>query len=294
MNATVELYHQQLLEHAEYLRYLTDMRGLTLETIQRMKLGYSDGHQLIRRIHAQGLPLPRLMEIGLISQKFKEMLRRRITFPVWRGNDAVYIIGRATQPWQADVKYLGLNDDIVTKQPMIAGVAHRGSIIVEGAVDFALLLQWGLDSDYLLIGLLGTAFEVALAQVISQMSPIAYICTDQDWVGKQTALKLAAALKKRGIQPIVFVDADRNQSVGEWVARTQQKSKLSEQERNKLPKGQAEMRAVQALIQQDCVQWVHWGNRAKDPGDLGTRGEEGKQVFLTALEEMSTKGARPS
>ena len=211
----------------------------------------------------------------------------RIILPVWRGDDVIYLIGRATQPWQADVKYLGLNNDVVTKQPMVAGIARRGSIFVEGAVDFALMLQWGLDRDYLLVGLLGTAFEFVIEQLISKMSPAAVICTDQDWPGKQTALKLATALRERGIQPYVLMDADRHQQVLAWVARTEKKTRLSDPQREKLPKGRAEIKTVQSLMEQRFIQWVHWENKAKDPGDLGALGEHGRLLFLDALSSVT-------
>ena len=280
--------------------YLVKKRGLSLATIQRLKIGYSDGVGLIRHVHQLGLPVARLAEIGLITPNFKEHLRERIVFPVLRGNHTVYLIGRATKRWQAEVKYLGLPSGVVTKQPMIAGTPaaggtpFRGAIFVEGAVDFAVLVNWGLDGEWLIVGLLGTACEAVVKDLTSsgQLPLRAVLALDQDWAGKQAALKLALALGQHGVRSTVLVDADRHDVVGAWVRRAEQKFELTAREAAKLSSGQSEIETVAELSTAGFAHWVHWGNGVKDPGDLGARGEEGRAMLIGVLAVAASSSAQ--
>jgi|GEM_PF-2263856 len=304
LDVSTEWYHQRLIEYLDrqlvevddngvartstLRQYLVDRRGLSLVTAQRLKLGYADGVSLIQHIRQSGLPVERLADIGLVNPRLVEHVRERIVFPVLRGDHTVYLIGRATRRWQDDVKYLGMPNGVVTKQPMVTGTPKRGVIFVEGAVDFAVLVQWGLDAEWLIVGLLGTASEAAVHLLLAsrQLPPTAVLALDQDWAGKQAALKLARILRDRGVKSKVPVDADRHEAISAWVERMEQKPELSAREAEKLPSGQSEIETIAELTTDGFVHWVRWGNRVKDPGDLGARGAEGQAMLLQALDSM--------
>lgn len=280
LDAATTYYQSALGRAPTVLRYLHE-RGLNDEMIRRLRIGYSDGG-LGRALFAQGVDLATAARIGLLSSH-GEHLHSRIVFPVGDSQDRpVWMIGRALAAEMA-TKYLGLPDGLVHKQPMVMGAARHGSIWVEGAFDLAALVQWGLSDDYLLIGLLGTAFEAVVQHLLPRLPPNACICTDQDAAGKQAALKLATVLAAHGIQPRVFADADRHALVSAWVARTEKKRRLSDRERKKLTEGTVEVETVQALTEQRFIRWVRWANTAKDPGDLGAMGERGRTMFLDGL-----------
>jgi DNA primase len=195
LNAAAECYHAQLHTHPKPLRYLMSERGLTPPTIHKLKMGYSDGGALIRHIHQSGLPVTRLLTLGLITGRFDEMLCRRVIFPVLRGEIAVYMIGRAMERGGTRVKYLGLPDGLVHKQPMLLGTPTRGVIWVEGPFDVAALVQWGLDANYLLIALLGTAYMHAVERLQDHFANVPhYIALDQDDAGEQAASAMMNSL----------------------------------------------------------------------------------------------------
>jgi DNA primase len=204
LNAAAAWYHTQLLNSPKPLRYLTAERGLTLETIRKMKIGYSNGRMLIRHIHAHGLPVTRLLTLRLVTGRYNELMCRRVIFPVVQDEDVVYMIGRATSEEGKRVKYLGLPDGLVHKQPLVKGTPRLGVIWVEGPFDVAALVQWGLDADYLLVGLLGTA-HAQMRNIVNHCSPALphYIALDQDNPGEQAAEKLRGSLQASSVGQVV-------------------------------------------------------------------------------------------
>jgi DNA primase len=280
LDAATEHFHTALWRAPAVLDALHG-RGLADGTLRRLRIGYARG-DLGQALFGQGYDLRLAARAGLISPR-GEFMRGRIVIPVLdTQGSTVWMIGRAVKTGDAP-KYLGLPEGLVHKQPMIVGTAQRGTIWVEGAFDLAALVQWGLDEAYLLIALLGTAFEATVQQLLPQLTPQTIVCTDQDFAGKQAGLKLAMLLRAHGVEATVLVDADRRTAMAAWVARAQQKPVLSDQERAKLTQGQNELAAVEALASQHLLRWVKWSNAAKDPGDLCKMGERGQSLFFDAL-----------
>ena len=282
MAAATTYYQSALQRHPSALAYL-HKRGLTDETLAKLRIGYADGG-LGRALFAQGIDLALAAHIGLITSR-GEMLRGRAVFPVFDAQARpIWMIARALRDADAP-KYLGLPDGLVHKQPMVLGTPKRGTIWVEGAFDVAALVQWGLGADYLIVGLLGTASESVVERVIAQLPPNSLIALDQDLAGKQAALKLATHLREQGLHPAVLVDADRHDRVTACLAHMKTKPQPSdhERERTKLLMGEAEVAITQTLSDQQFSRWVRWGNHHKDPGSLCKLGQPGRTLFLAAL-----------
>lgn len=258
-------YYQHTLQQTPQAQALLHRRGLTDETIQALRLGYSDG-TLVRGLHLAGQNLALAARIGLLNPR-GELLANRLIFPVLDLHDApVWLIGRATQDRQQP-KYLGLPDGLTHKRPMTSGVAKRGVLIVEGAIDFATLVQWGMPSDWLCIGLLGTAHGKVTESLAAQHTQARVrLVLDQDTAGKDAALKAALALREHGLQPSIVVDADRHaqQCTSTNVSR--------------------EIALVEQLQQHSLVHWVHWCGMAKDCGDLLMQGQVGEAMFQQAVQ----------
>jgi DNA primase len=210
LNAAVAHYWRVLRDRAgaSAWAYLTasgpNGRCLSETTLERLRVGYSDGLTLARALHALGVNLGVAAQAGLLSQQ-GEMMRGRIVFPVLDGDDAVFLLGRALDR-RHEPKYLGLPDGLAHKQPMVCGQPERGVIVVEGPVDYAALVQWGLDAEFGLMALLGTGHAKAiprLAELAARQRVL--IALDQDKAGQDAALRLMSALTERGLRARVSV-----------------------------------------------------------------------------------------
>lgn len=277
LGAAVAHYQRSLRDPpgAAALAYLHG-RGLSDDTIDRLRLGYAEGLGLARALHAQGFSLALAMRAGLLNPDGTEFLRRRVVFPVLdTDGSAVFLMGRATRAGQQP-KYLGLRDELAHKQPMRAGVPTLGTIIVEGAVDFAALVQWGLPADYACVALLGTAHGMALDWLIARglIASPTRIVLDQDMAGRQNALSLARALAARGYAPKVVMCRHRYAQAAA-AAR-------SDPDPQARARWQAEVDLSRRIAEAGFALGVDWGG-AKDCGDLLQRGAAGREAFAQAL-----------
>ena len=253
-------------------RALLHARGLNDDTLTQMQIGYADGLSLIRALHQAGQSLSLARRVGLLDPHGqREWLRERIVFPIFDPHgDPAFLMGRAIHAGQFP-KYLGLISGAARKQPMVLGTPRQGVIVVEGPIDAAALLQWGLATTHRIVALLGTAHHAALTmlgQNAASALPVV-IALDQDAAGKAAALRLAVALRERGISAQVLVDRDRHRRI-----RTLAKQGDAH--------AQHECGLVKALIDAGVIHGVHWGD-AKDPGELLMHGEAGRESFVAGL-----------
>ncbi len=207
-----------------------------------------------------------------------EAMVQRLIFPVLDRNGApVWMLGRATHDGQQP-KYLGLPDGLTRKRPMVAGHPKRGIMLIEGAVDFAALLQWGMPQAWLCVGLLGTAHSAVIEQ-LAQHHPHAQVVLllDQDAAGKDAALKASLALRERGLQPLIVVDADRHAQQQTFLAANPRLQNTA------LTSVSREVFLVEQMQQHGLVRWVHWSGEAKDCGDLLMQAETGEAMFWQAV-----------
>ena len=267
LRETVACYALNLANTPE-IRQQLHQRGLADGTIAKLQIGYANGN-LARHLHERGQPLSLAAQIGLLTQR-GELLRDRIVFPVLDAEDQpLFLIGRATTPRQQP-KYLGLPDGLVHKRPMMGGHPVHGIVLVEGAVDFAALVQWGVTAEWLCIALLGTAHARVVAHLAARQRgfPVV-IALDQDKAGKEAALKTALALREVGMSSCVVIDADRQayHHAGSVPASDQVR---------------AELALVNEIAKQGFARWVHWHNHTKDCGDLLMQ-TDGAVLFHQAL-----------
>ncbi len=207
LNTAVAHYQHVLAGNTTALYYLKnagpDGRGLSVDTITRLRIGYSDGQTLARALHGSGVNLGLGAQVGLLTQ-YGEMMRSRLVFPVLEGDDAVFMIGRALRKEQ-EPKYLGLSDGLAHKQPMQCGQPDRGVVIVEGPFDYAALVQWRLDAHFQLMALLGVGHTRAVNDLLlMRPKPRVLIALDQDQAGHDAALKLMSTLTDRGIRTTIL------------------------------------------------------------------------------------------
>lgn len=136
-------YHDFLLQTPGAINYLKS-RGLTLDTIKKYKLGFSDGGVLNLQTAWE---VKLAQEAGLVNKSNYELMSQRITIPnLTEDGQCDFLIGRTvtnTKP-----KYLG-----ATVPKPIHGfyeVRHSPIIfIAEGQFDWLTLRQWGYPAAVL-------------------------------------------------------------------------------------------------------------------------------------------------
>jgi DNA primase len=207
LNVAVSHYQQVLSTHPAMLDYLNAPgrggRGLKDQTIERLKIGYSDGLTLARALHTADVNLGLAAQIGLLSPH-GEMMRSRIVFPVLDEADPVFMIGRAVQRDQ-EPKYLGLPDGLAHKQPMRCGRSDRTAIVVEGPMDYAALVQWGLDAEFQLMALLGTGRTRAMGHFMAlSPKPRVLLALDQDQPGQDATRRFMSELAGCGVHATIL------------------------------------------------------------------------------------------
>lgn len=137
LHDVAEKYHKYLKENPGPQKYLED-RGLTPETIDKFKIGYTDGGVLELNF-AYEYELAN--EIGLLSKNGYETLSHRITIPnLIEDRYADFMIGRTVI--NDKIKYLGVR----MPKPICGFYESRNSpilFLVEGNFDYLVLRQWG-------------------------------------------------------------------------------------------------------------------------------------------------------
>lgn len=130
-------YHAYLLNQPGALNYLKQ-RGLTLDTITKYKLGYTDGRVLNLRYAAEH---ELAQSVGLITDGGYEMLSHRVTIPnLIENNLCDFMIGRTVT--HDRVKYLGIR----APKPIYGLYDQRRAPVLfmtEGQFDYLILRQWG-------------------------------------------------------------------------------------------------------------------------------------------------------
>lgn len=129
-------YHDFLMATPGAIRYI-ESRGITRETIEKFKLGYTDGHVLkINWAWEQEMAL----EMGLINKNGFELFAHRITIPNFtEAGLADFLMGRTVT--NDKIKYLGAR----MPKPIHGFYGVRSSPVIflaEGQFDWLTLRQW--------------------------------------------------------------------------------------------------------------------------------------------------------
>ena len=91
--AALELYHNRLLNDARALDYLAG-RGFSREVVERWRLGFAAGGQIVGYLAWRGLPVSSARHLGLLDAHGCERLAGRIIFPEIRHGKA-HLVHRA-------------------------------------------------------------------------------------------------------------------------------------------------------------------------------------------------------
>ena len=197
--AATDLYANQLFTDELALGYMAD-RGFPRGLLERYRVGYSRGDELVAYLRWRRLPLGAAVRAGLITADGREFLAGRIVFPELRDGQTVWLIGRVlpTRNGQASVPgptYLGLPGC----KPLLGwGDAirdTRGVVVVEGPMDLLALRLWGVPG----LALAGNAVRDDKLALLDQFRRV-YLALDQDAGGRQGTERLATHVGSRAVR----------------------------------------------------------------------------------------------
>jgi DNA primase len=189
LTAATEVYHAAIFTQPWILEYLAK-RKIDLDMIRRHRIGYATGDNLAKYFRFRGWDPEIASDLGLLGPH-GEYFRQRIVIPELRAGKAIYLVGRATQKYQK-AKYLGLPG---APKPLYGAELIRGAtdvFLVEGAMDWLTLVEWG----YPTVALLGSHLKQDQISEMADAEHI-YVVTDSDEPGRKCAHQLAETFGKR-------------------------------------------------------------------------------------------------
>lgn len=166
LSAALAIYQQVLSQHQGALSYLAS-RGISVEAIRRLALGYCDGRALRQALSGHAESWHAAQRAGLLTRSGKEWLSGRIVIPEAHRTESLtytctWMIGRLLphQPShmfivRREQRYLG----IMLPKPLLGyasaleqiqkdwpGQHPQGILVVEGAFDYVIARQWALPA----------------------------------------------------------------------------------------------------------------------------------------------------
>jgi len=206
----------QTQEGKTALAYL-EKRGLSEETIQKLKIGHAPNswNALLNHFQAKNVPAPLLEKGGLVlpgqkSGEFYDRFRGRVIFPIFSLTGKVVAFGGRTVV-NADPKYLNSPDTpLYSKGKLLYGlnfskdaVREAGeAILVEGYTDYAALYQAGFTNVVASLGTALTPFQVTQA---FRFAPRLIINYDGDEAGRAAAARAVPICLEKGLHVQVLV-----------------------------------------------------------------------------------------
>ncbi|MCR4429859.1 MAG: DNA primase [Tepidanaerobacteraceae bacterium] len=206
-----EYYHNVLLNTRDGKRGLEYLkkRGITLETIERFRLGYApplwDG--LIKHFQSMGVDANTLAKLGLAVAKknasgFYDRFRDRIIFPIEdAAKNVVGFGGRIIGP--GEPKYLNSPETPVFSKgenlyaiSMIKKDPALDVIIVEGYMDCISLQQSGFTQT---VATLGTALTPMQAKLLKNYTGGVILAYDTDSAGQAATMRGMEILAREGL-----------------------------------------------------------------------------------------------
>lgn len=187
-----EYYAERLLDHDDVFDYLYEERGLSLDTIIKAKLGYSDGG-CVTYLLGEGFSLDEVKEAGLVGKSGRDFMRGRIVIPYFEYGAVVSMRGRNFAGRAGTTKYLGLAG-VKSKLYGTDSILGENQIIIcAGELDQLMLAQNG----YKAIGVPGERiWKDEWNEVIEDVKRI-HIIFDGDKAGRAGAEKLSGTLGPR-------------------------------------------------------------------------------------------------
>jgi DNA primase len=195
----VDLYANRLLADDRALAYLNG-RGFERPLLERYRVGYAAGGELVAYLRWRGLPLAPAVRAGLLDRDGREVLRGRIVVPERRHGSPVWLIGRqldaAAPTSDLDRKYLGLAGPkpLLGWEEAVAAGTDRVTV-VEGPLDWLALRTWGVPA----VALSGTYVRQDVVLALRRFARV-YLALDSDEGGDKGSRVLLTVLGARAVR----------------------------------------------------------------------------------------------
>lgn len=214
-------YYHQVLPSKLRAAWFKDRYGFSDETVDKLQLGWADGHLYEHLVGALGASEDEALATGLFVRfrdgRVTDFFQQRLVFPYWRRGRVVYFIARQTDltpeaPWEeAKYKKLLTRSD---KHPYVSALVQndtfynedaatrsgvRQLLVTEGVTDCISALQAGVPC----ISPVTVRFRkkdlpklIALTERVAEV----VICNDSEasGAGEAGAFETAAALQEAG------------------------------------------------------------------------------------------------
>jgi len=210
--AAAELYREILLDGPEgdIGRNYLEKRGITSETRERLGLGYApDRWDTLRdELTKRGHRVETLMAAGLVQRReggtgHYDRFRNRIIFPILGlSGDVLGFGGRLVV--EGEPKYLNSPEThVYNKRENLYGLHHARqaikeageTIVVEGYLDYASLVQAGIGNA---VATLGTSFTDEQASLLRRFAERVVVNYDTDNAGENATRRSLEKLLARG------------------------------------------------------------------------------------------------
>jgi len=199
-------YHQTLLETPKVYDYLTYERGLSDETIDKLKLGYADGG-LLQHLMSKGYSLEECQETGLINRHGSDFLEDQIAISYLEYGVTTTIRGK-----KIGEKYWSLPGSTASVFGLDYIRGERDVIITAGEFDAAVLQQLGFAA----CGVPGENIWKDEWMDYFEDAGRVFILYDNDRAGKAGAEKVASVFGPRA-RVVEFPPSRLKLDVSEYV-----------------------------------------------------------------------------
>jgi len=220
LKKTAQLYQKNLFsnEGAHARQYLKN-RSLNEQTIRDFHIGYASDSwdSVLVAMQKQGFTTAQIEEVGLIVKNrrktgYYDRFRNRIMFPIQDSiGRFIGFGGRILKNGQQDVpKYINTNENqLFHKGKHLYGfyqaensIRKKGCVfITEGYIDVIRMHEQGFTNT---LAPLGTALTDEQISLILRYTSLVYLLFDPDSAGIKAALRSAALLHQRGIDPFII------------------------------------------------------------------------------------------
>ena len=187
-------------------------RGLTKETIQQFKLGYSmDSFDALKNNLQQGkFSSESLSKCGLIinnDRGYFDRFRARIMFSIANTNGKTIAFAGRVFKKDDPAKYVNSPETLIyNKSKILYGLwaskedirKKEYAIVVEGYLDYLQLYQAGIKN---VVAVSGTSFTDEHAKLIRRFCKKIYMAYDGDTAGVSAAIRAGYILMKFGLEP---------------------------------------------------------------------------------------------
>lgn len=213
LEVATNYFIEQLRKHPDPLQYLLK-RGLTIETIEKFKLGFAPAgwRNLREYLKSDGFSDTEMLKAGLIKTGEKgnepyDVFRERIIFPLTESSGRVVgFSGRSLDEEINPPKYLNSPDSAhFSKSELLYGLdkakneirQKNFSVLVEGQMDLLMSHQGGVINT---VAASGTAVTPRHIERLQKISPRILIALDADGAGVKSAIRTATIALEKGLE----------------------------------------------------------------------------------------------